>query len=59
MQSYQEKTDGTQVMERDQTVAFNYKDADEEFGDWQAKELKNYMTHMFGQLQIIDIVQGH
>ena len=58
MQSYQEKTDGSQVIERDQTITFNYKETDEEFGNWQAKELQTYLQHMFGQLQIIDIVQG-
>ena len=34
MQSYQEKTDGTHVFERDQTITFDYRDADEEFGNW-------------------------
>ena len=34
MQSYQEKTDGSQVIERDQTITFNYKDTDMEFGNW-------------------------
>lgn len=48
MQSYQEKTDGAQVYERDQTIAFDYKDADEEFGNWQAKELEYNLRHMFG-----------
>ena len=58
MQSYQEKTDGSLVIERDQTITFTYKDTDEEFGNWQAKELETQLNHMFGQLQIIDIVQG-
>ena len=50
MQSYMEKTDGSQVLERDQTITFSYKDTDQEFGNWQAKELQTYLQHMFGQL---------
>jgi len=40
MQGYHEKTDGTHVYDRDQTITFDYRDADEEFGNWQAKELQ-------------------
>lgn len=58
MKSYKEKTDGSEVDDRDRTITFNYRDTDEEFGNWQAKELQTYLQHMFGQLQIIDIVQG-
>ena len=58
MQSYQEKTDGAHVLERDKIITFNYKETDDEFGNWQAKELQTYLQHMFGQLQVIDIVPG-
>ena len=43
MHSYHEKTDGSQVNNRDQTITFNYKETDREFGNWQAKELQTYL----------------
>ena len=58
MQSFEEKTDGSTVMVREQTIIWDYKDTDEEFGNWQAKELKSYLQHIFQPLQIVDIFQG-
>ena len=38
-------------------IVWNYKDADPEFGNWQAKELTSHLEHVFCNLPI-EIVQG-
>ena len=43
MQSFEEKTDGSRVIEREQTITWDYRDTDDEFGNYQAKELKSYL----------------
>ena len=34
MKSYQVMAEGTKVIKREQTIEFNYKDTDSEFGLW-------------------------
>lgn len=43
MKSYQVMAEGAMVIKREQTIEFNYKETDSEFGLWQAKEMKNYL----------------
>lgn len=56
MQSHTEKTDGAFIEEKDTIIAWDYRDMDPEFGNWQAKELTSHLEHVFCNLPI-DIVR--
>mmetsp|Transcript_34490 Transcript_34490/g.97716 ORF Transcript_34490/g.97716 Transcript_34490/m.97716 type:complete len:872 (+) Transcript_34490:312-2927(+) len=45
MQSYMESTDGSYVEEKESAVVWHYRDADPDFGHWQAKELLDHLEH--------------
>lgn len=52
MQSYTEKTDGAFIEEKESMIVWNYRDTDQEFGNWQAKEMASHLDHVFCHLPI-------
>lgn len=57
MESYSTKTDGSFIQEREATIIWNYKDVDQEFGKWVARELTVHLEALFSCLQI-QVLQG-
>ena len=51
-QTYTDKTDGPFIERKESMIVWNYRDADPEFGNWQAKELTNQLEHVFCNLPI-------
>lgn len=57
MQSYSNNVDGSTVEERDSTLIWNYKNAEEEHGSMAVKELYCQIKQILGNSPI-EIVQG-
>ena len=52
MKQYKDKTDGSYIHEKESSIIWNYENTDFEFGNLQAKELKNYIRNVFEHLPI-------
>ena len=57
LEIYTESTDGSHIEVKESSVVWHYRDADPDFGSWQAKEL---LDHLEGVLfnEPVDVVQG-
>ena len=59
MAGYSERTEGSFIMEKESSIVFNYREADVEFGSYQAKELLShleFLLHPF--MDEIQIAEG-
>jgi trehalose 6-phosphate synthase/phosphatase len=43
MQLYREATDGSSIESKSSSIVWHYRDADPDFGSWQAKELLDHL----------------
>lgn len=43
MQQYTESTDGSYIEQKESSMVWHYRDADPDFGSWQAKELLDHL----------------
>ena len=59
MDEYCENIDGTEVEERNSTIVWNYKNAEEEHGLAFAKELQDQIKNLIGTNAPVEIVHGY
>jgi trehalose-6-phosphatase len=59
MKEYSDNVDGSCVEERNSTIVWNYKNAEEEHGQLCAKELYLQIKHIIGPNAPIEIIQGN
>jgi len=59
MTGYSERTEGSFIMEKESSVVFNYREADVEFGAYQAKELLSHLEFLLNPfMDEIQIAEG-
>eukprot|EP00798_Chlamydomonas_sp_ICE-L_P015885 gene15885-22013_t len=58
LQSYQESTDGSSIERKESALVWSYRDADPDFGSWQAKELLDHLEDVMSN-KPIQIVRGN
>ncbi|KAA8497702.1 Alpha,alpha-trehalose-phosphate synthase UDP-forming 5 [Porphyridium purpureum] len=58
MGAYAERTDGSYIEEKNAGLVWHYMDADPEFGNWQAKEMRDHLETVLGAFQV-QVVTGH
>lgn len=57
LKQYQESTDGSSIESRESALVWHYRDADPDFGNWQAKELLDHLEDVLSH-QPVEVV-GH
>mmetsp|Transcript_47255 Transcript_47255/g.120542 ORF Transcript_47255/g.120542 Transcript_47255/m.120542 type:complete len:875 (-) Transcript_47255:80-2704(-) len=57
MDLYSESTDGSYVERKESALVWHYRDADPDFGHWQAKELLDHLEHTLSN-ENVDVVAG-
>jgi len=58
MRGYAERTDGSYIEEKSAGLVWHYLDADPEFGNWQAKEMRDHLETVLGAFEV-QVVTGH
>mmetsp|Transcript_7436 Transcript_7436/g.16134 ORF Transcript_7436/g.16134 Transcript_7436/m.16134 type:complete len:857 (+) Transcript_7436:209-2779(+) len=58
LQQYQESTDGSYIETKESSLVWHYKDADPDFGSWQAKELLDHLEGVLSN-KPVEIVGGN
>eukprot|EP00184_Porphyridium_aerugineum_P004640 CAMPEP_0184695282 /NCGR_PEP_ID=MMETSP0313-20130426/2971_1 /TAXON_ID=2792 /ORGANISM="Porphyridium aerugineum, Strain SAG 1380-2" /LENGTH=983 /DNA_ID=CAMNT_0027153713 /DNA_START=336 /DNA_END=3287 /DNA_ORIENTATION=- len=58
MSAYAERTDGSYIEEKSAGLVWHYLDADPEFGNWQAKEMRDHLETVLGAFDT-QVVTGH
>lgn len=58
LQLYTESTDGSYIEKKESALVWHYRDADPDFGSWQAKELLDHLEGVLSN-EPIEVVPGH
>uniref|UniRef100_A0A7S1TLK9 Alpha,alpha-trehalose-phosphate synthase (UDP-forming) n=1 Tax=Erythrolobus australicus TaxID=1077150 RepID=A0A7S1TLK9_9RHOD len=58
MQGYAERTDGSYIEDKSAGLVWHYLDADPEFGNWQAKEMRDHLETVLNAFEV-QVVTGH
>eukprot|EP00183_Erythrolobus_madagascarensis_P002453 CAMPEP_0185849246 /NCGR_PEP_ID=MMETSP1354-20130828/3803_1 /TAXON_ID=708628 /ORGANISM="Erythrolobus madagascarensis, Strain CCMP3276" /LENGTH=987 /DNA_ID=CAMNT_0028549735 /DNA_START=124 /DNA_END=3087 /DNA_ORIENTATION=- len=58
MTGYAERTDGSYIEEKSAGLVWHYLDADPEFGNWQAKEMRDHLETVLNMFDV-QVVTGH
>eukprot|EP01025_Chloroclados_australasicus_P000064 TRINITY_DN10033_c0_g2_i3.p2 TRINITY_DN10033_c0_g2~~TRINITY_DN10033_c0_g2_i3.p2 ORF type:complete len:720 (+),score=61.27 TRINITY_DN10033_c0_g2_i3:54-2213(+) len=59
LQLYTEQTDGSTIEQKDSALVWHYRDADPDFGNWQAKELFEHLKSILFEDQRVEVVAGN
>lgn len=57
-QQYTDATDGSTIEVKESALVWRYRDADKDFGNWQAKELLNHLEEILTN-EPLETVKGH
>ncbi|CAG9460570.1 unnamed protein product [Pedinophyceae sp. YPF-701] len=57
IRSYTESTDGSHMERKESAIVWNYRNADPDFGSWQAKELTDHLESVLSN-QAVQVVSG-
>lgn len=57
-QQYTDATDGSSIEVKESALVWHYRDADKDFGNWQAKELLNHLEEILTN-EPLETVSGH
>jgi len=58
LDEFTRRTPGSFIEEKTASLAWHYRMADVEYGEWQARELKIYLTHAFSNVAV-EVLPGH